>query len=136
MTLSVNHFFAGALFFLSASTIMPVGSPMQSFRNLAVSQMRSTVVSLYVIRPGSPLVRPISLPLAASSHRLTGVFVDNAMDLIEKPAPTEAETLEQFETTMFDALRVGLTSIHDAATSLDRIAFFRRYVPLQFYFHF
>ncbi|KAI0277876.1 amidohydrolase 3 [Russula aff. rugulosa BPL654] len=56
----------------------------------------------------------------------TGVFVDNAMDLIEKPAPTEAETLEQFETTMLDALRVGLTSIHDAATSTDNITFFKR----------
>ena len=54
------------------------------------------------------------------------------MDLIEKlkPAPTEAETFEQFETTMLDALRVGLTSIHDAATSLDEIAFFKRHVLL------
>jgi hypothetical protein len=50
------------------------------------------------------------------------------MDLIEKPAPTEAETLEQFETTMLDALRVGLTSIHDAATSTDNITFFKRHV--------
>jgi hypothetical protein len=52
------------------------------------------------------------------------------MDLIEKPAPTEAETLEQFETTMLDALRVGLTSIHDADTLPNSIAFFRQYVSL------
>ncbi len=58
------------------------------------------------------------------------------MDLIEKPAPTEAEILEQFEATMFDALRVGLTSIHDADTSPDRIAFYRKYAPLQIYLHF
>jgi hypothetical protein len=53
------------------------------------------------------------------------------MDLIEKPAPTEAEILEQFETTMLDALRVGLTSIHDASTLPNSIASFRQYVPLQ-----
>jgi hypothetical protein len=52
------------------------------------------------------------------------------MDLIEKPAPTEAETLEQFETTMLDALRVGLTTIHDAHSLPNNIAFFRQYVPL------
>ena len=57
------------------------------------------------------------------------------MDLIEKPAPTETETREQFEMTMLDALRVGLTSIHDAATLPENIAFFRQYVPLTFYFH-
>jgi len=32
------------------------------------------------------------------------------MDLIEKLALTKAEILEQFETAMVDALRVGLTS--------------------------
>ena len=60
----------------------------------------------------------------------SGVFVDNAMDLIEKPAPTEAETLEQFETAMLDALRFGLTSIHDAASFPNDIAFFKRHVLL------
>jgi len=58
------------------------------------------------------------------------VFVDNAMDLINKPVPTEAETLEWFETTMRDALRFGLTSIHDAASFPKDIAFFRRHVLL------
>ena len=66
----------------------------------------------------------------------SGVFVDNAMNLIEKPAPTEAEILERFETAMLDALRAGLTSIHDAEASPDSIAFFRQYVPLQIYLHF
>ncbi|KAI9459905.1 amidohydrolase 3 [Lactarius psammicola] len=55
-----------------------------------------------------------------------GVFVDNAMSLIHKPAPTDAETLEDFETTMGDALRVGLTTIHDAGSSPNNIAFFQR----------
>ena len=52
------------------------------------------------------------------------------MDLIDKPAQTEAEIYECFETTMRDALRVGLTSIHDAASFPKDIAFFQRHVLL------
>lgn len=50
------------------------------------------------------------------------------MDLIDKPAPTQAETLEWFETTMRDALHVGLTSIHDAASFPKDIEFAQRHV--------
>jgi predicted amidohydrolase YtcJ len=56
----------------------------------------------------------------------TGVFVDNAMSLIQRPAPTDADTLENIETTMADALRVGLTTIHDAGSSPSIIAHFQR----------
>ena len=56
------------------------------------------------------------------------MFVDNAMHLIDKPVPTEVETLQWFETTMRDALRFGLTSIHDAASFPNDIAFFKRHV--------
>jgi predicted amidohydrolase YtcJ len=58
------------------------------------------------------------------------VFVDNAMDLVDnlKPARTEVEYLQWFETTMRDALRFGLTSIHDAASFPYDIAFFKRHV--------
>ena len=52
------------------------------------------------------------------------------MDLIDKPALTEAETREYYETTMHDALRVGLTSIHDASSFPKDIAFFQRHVLL------
>ena len=54
------------------------------------------------------------------------------MDLINKfkPAPVEVETLQWFETTMRDALRFGLTSIHDAASFPNDIAFFKRYLLL------
>jgi predicted amidohydrolase YtcJ len=60
------------------------------------------------------------------------VFIDNALDLIDnvKPARTEVETVQCFEITMRDALRFGLTSIHDAAAFPDDIAFFKRYVLL------
>ena len=54
------------------------------------------------------------------------------MDLIDnlKPPPTEVETFDSFEITMRDALRVGLTSIHDAASLPSDIAFYRRHVLL------
>ena len=55
------------------------------------------------------------------------------MDLINKPALTETETRECFEITMRDALRVGLTSIQDAASFPIDIAFFQRHVPPQIY---
>ena len=57
------------------------------------------------------------------------------MDLIDKPAPTPEETLEWFETTMRDALRVGLTNIHDAASFPNDIAFAQRRVLLQIFSH-
>ena len=50
------------------------------------------------------------------------------MSLIQVPAPTDADTLEDFETTMGDALRVGLTTIHDASSWPSDIAFFQRQV--------
>jgi predicted amidohydrolase YtcJ len=82
---------------------------------------------------GNPPVRPLVRydTATASRHnfsRKTGIFVDNAMDLIDKPPLTEAETRECFETTMRDALRVGLTSLQDAASLPKDIAFFRRHV--------
>ena len=58
------------------------------------------------------------------------------MSLIKRPAPTDAETLEDFETTMGDALRVGLTTIHDAGSSPSIIAFFQRQVLLSPYTRF
>ena len=63
------------------------------------------------------------------------MFIDNALDLIDnvKPARTEVETVQCFETTMRDALRFGLTSIHDAAAFPDDIAFFKRYHVLLAY---
>jgi hypothetical protein len=52
------------------------------------------------------------------------------MALIDKPALTETETREYYETTMRDALRVGLTSIHDASSFPKDIGFFQRHVLL------
>ncbi|KAG8897492.1 hypothetical protein FRC00_004191 [Tulasnella sp. 408] len=57
----------------------------------------------------------------------TGIFVDNAMALVEKAKPTwtPLEMLSYFNTTIHDALKVGLTSIHDAASFPPWIEFFK-----------
>ncbi|GLB44179.1 putative amidohydrolase family protein [Lyophyllum shimeji] len=58
--------------------------------------------------------------------RPTGIFVDNAMALIPTPAWTEQRMSDYFDTTMWDALSHGLTSIHDAMSYPDQIRFFKR----------
>jgi hypothetical protein len=58
----------------------------------------------------------------------TGVFVDNAQDLIPAPGWSEKQRRKFFETAMRDALSHGLTSIHDADARLDHIDTFRRKV--------
>ncbi|KAG9105240.1 hypothetical protein FRC07_009463 [Ceratobasidium sp. 392] len=57
----------------------------------------------------------------------TGIFLDNAMLLIEeaKPQWTDAQRLRFFQRAVKDALAVGLTTIHDAATLVPDIEFFR-----------
>ncbi|KAG8947813.1 hypothetical protein FRC04_010299 [Tulasnella sp. 424] len=57
----------------------------------------------------------------------TGIFVDNAMALVDKAKPnwTTLEMLSYYNTTIHDALRHGLTSIHDAAAYLPSIDFFK-----------
>ncbi|KAF9450920.1 hypothetical protein P691DRAFT_773575 [Macrolepiota fuliginosa MF-IS2] len=68
----------------------------------------------------------------------TGVFVDNAVDLIPTPPWTENQMEEYFSATMKLALQFGLTSIHDADTKLPMIDFFKRKaeegaIPLRLY---
>ncbi|KAG6335056.1 hypothetical protein ID866_4034 [Astraeus odoratus] len=68
----------------------------------------------------------------------TGIFVDNAMLLIPLPPPSEIQMSHYFDRAAKDALAVGLTSIHDAATELHAIDFYRRYaeskkLPLRLY---
>ncbi|KAI5118629.1 hypothetical protein M0805_006996 [Coniferiporia weirii] len=68
----------------------------------------------------------------------TGVFVDNAMSLISLPAWTDKQMLEFYITAVKEALSYGLTSIHDAATSLQMIKFLKKMadadeLPLRLY---
>ncbi|ESK93905.1 amidohydrolase 3 [Moniliophthora roreri MCA 2997] len=50
------------------------------------------------------------------SGKPTGVFVDNAISLIPIPEWSEDQIEEYFNVTMKEALKYGLTSIHDADT--------------------
>lgn len=72
--------------------------------------------------------KPLSIP---GSHLILfhlGVFVDNAMDLIPTPPWTHGQMEEYFSATANLALQYGLTSIHDAATTLPMVDFFRKSV--------
>ena len=91
------------------------------------------VVLSCAMRPENRLVCLASFTFGRSISFRAGVFVDNAMSLIHQPAPTDADTLENFETTMGDALCVGLTTIHDAGSSPSTIAFYQRQVLISLY---
>lgn len=59
----------------------------------------------------------------------TGVFVDAAMDLIEEaiPVPGRALREEALERALAEAVRNGLTGIHDMGVPLEDLALFRRF---------
>lgn len=56
----------------------------------------------------------------AADGKPTGVFIDNAVNLIQSqvPAPSDAELTEALERAIAKTASVGLTSMHDAGTSL------------------
>jgi predicted amidohydrolase YtcJ len=56
----------------------------------------------------------------------TGVFLDNAQELVKRPALTEEDLLRRFHTTVNDAHARGLTSIHDAGFDPMSLNFFKR----------
>ncbi|KAG2151639.1 uncharacterized protein EDB93DRAFT_1103074 [Suillus bovinus] len=71
--------------------------------------------------------------------KLTGIFVDNAMDRIPSPPFSETRAMEYFTRTTSDALVVGLTSVHDAFSVPEEIQFYRKLsetqkIPLRLYF--
>ncbi|KAJ7244184.1 amidohydrolase family-domain-containing protein [Mycena haematopus] len=55
----------------------------------------------------------------------TGIFVDNAMTLIPTPRWTAEQYNDFFHTAVAEALKFGLTSIHDASTDPDAVEFFK-----------
>ncbi|XP_006459408.1 hypothetical protein AGABI2DRAFT_191394 [Agaricus bisporus var. bisporus H97] len=68
----------------------------------------------------------------------TGIFVDNAMDLIPIPPWTHNQMEEYFSATANLALQYGLTSIHDAQTKIPMVEFFQKKadegaIPLRLY---
>lgn len=56
---------------------------------------------------------------------LSGVFVDNAMNLISIPPRSEMQITEFFDMTMKQALSFRLTSTHTADTKPAHIEFFQ-----------
>ncbi|KAI9061249.1 hypothetical protein FKP32DRAFT_1613179 [Trametes sanguinea] len=70
--------------------------------------------------PGGEIVRD------ATTGEPTGIFVDAAMSLVPIPRWSTAQMREYADRTVQDALAVGLTSIHDAATSLAEFELFQQ----------
>ncbi|KAJ6497741.1 amidohydrolase family-domain-containing protein [Mycena sanguinolenta] len=60
-----------------------------------------------------------------ASGEPTGIFVDNAMTLIPTPRWTPERYNDFFQTAVAEALKFGLTSIHDAATDPEAVDFFK-----------
>lgn len=56
-----------------------------------------------------------------------GVFMDNAQDLVKKPALSETDLERRFAITVEAAISYGLTSIHDAGFDPLSLKFFKRY---------
>ncbi|KAF5321778.1 hypothetical protein D9619_001389 [Psilocybe cf. subviscida] len=78
----------------------------------------------------------ISLPLPESveggvivrdaNANPSGVFLDNAQDLLKQPKLTENDLMRRFNVAVRDALKYGITSIHDAGLDPMSLAFFKR----------
>lgn len=60
----------------------------------------------------------------------TGVFVDNAIDLLrtQLPAPTEAERTRAVERAVQECVKVGLTEVHDMGVDLEGIGIYRKLI--------
>ncbi|EGG05343.1 uncharacterized protein MELLADRAFT_88017 [Melampsora larici-populina 98AG31] len=58
----------------------------------------------------------------------TGIFLDNAMNLIDKliPKRTDEDRLKYLKITAKEMLSTGLTGVHDAAADLETIEFYKR----------
>ncbi|KAJ7287350.1 amidohydrolase family-domain-containing protein [Mycena rebaudengoi] len=56
----------------------------------------------------------------------TGMFLDNAQDIIFQPELTENELLRRFNVAVKDAVSMGLTSVHDAGLNPMSLKFFTR----------
>jgi predicted amidohydrolase YtcJ len=60
------------------------------------------------------------------TNNFTGVFVDNAMAIVRAPAWSFEKRASYLELATQDALKYGLTSVHDAASTSDIIEVFQR----------
>jgi predicted amidohydrolase YtcJ len=58
----------------------------------------------------------------------TGMFLDNAQDIIFQPALTDDDLLRRFTIAVQDVMAVGLTSVHDAGLNPASLKFFSKFV--------
>ena len=55
-----------------------------------------------------------------------GVFIDNAQELVKKPALSDTDLQRRFAITVKNAVASGFTSIHDAGFDPTSLDFFKR----------
>lgn len=108
--------------------------------SLARIDVHASWVSNRVLQLMTPLPESIDggLIIRDKHGKPTGVFVDNAMDLIPSQPFSEARAMEYFTRATGDALAVGLTSVHDAFSVPDEIQFYKKLsetqkLPLRLY---
>lgn len=108
--------------------------------SLARIDVHASWVSNRVLQLMTPLPESIDggLIIRDKHGKPTGIFVDNAMDLIPSQPFSEARAMEYFTRATGDALAVGLTSVHDAFSVPDEIQFYKKLsetqkLPLRLY---
>lgn len=108
--------------------------------SLARIDVHASWVSNRVLQLMTPLPESIDggLVIRDKHGKPTGIFVDNAMDLIPSQPFSEARAMEYFTRATGDALAVGLTSVHDAFSVPDEIQFYKKLsetqkLPLRLY---
>ena len=65
-------------------------------------------------------------PLTYELSPYSGILIDNAMDLIPHPPWSAKQMSQYYDRAMTDALKYGLTSIHDALVYPKAIEFFKK----------
>ncbi|KAI0818459.1 amidohydrolase family-domain-containing protein [Trametes gibbosa] len=85
-------------------------------------------VSKSVLRSMEPLPEEVEggVIVRDSFGKPTGVFLDNAQDLVIRPEPTYKQLQKRFAATVKDAHSLGLTAVHDAGFNPMSLEFFRR----------
>ncbi|KAF7321442.1 putative amidohydrolase YtcJ [Mycena kentingensis (nom. inval.)] len=89
-------------------------------------------VSNAVIEASLPLPEAIDggVVVRDDSGRPTGMFLDNAQDIVAQPELSEDELLRRFSVAVRDAVAFGLTSVHDAGLNPASLDFFARQAKL------
>ncbi|KZV76297.1 amidohydrolase 3 [Peniophora sp. CONT] len=84
-------------------------------------------VNSRVLNESAPLPEHIDggLIIRDDSGAPTGVFMDNAQQMVPVPPPTQRDLEKQFKLVVQDALSHGLTSVHDAGFDPISLEFFK-----------